>query len=259
MKIIAVDIGNSMTRLAIVENGTVDAKTTLANEQIGQFPVKLKTLADRLGDQRTIPVVVCSVSPAICKRVASLVELAMDAGPMVIGQEIPIPIELGLSSPAGVGHDRVVSAAMAYHRIRNAVVVADFGTAVTIDCVNGEGVFLCGAILPGLTTAAKALAASTSALPWVKQPKAPATVWGRDTTEAISAGLIFGAAGALREMVERYATELKRWPEIILTGGDADLVAEHCNFVKATVPDLLLMGIELAYERYLECKTGTAD
>jgi len=56
----------------------------------------------------------------------------------------------------------------------------------------------------------------------------------------------------LREIVERYATELGRWPEVILTGGDATLIAEHNDFAKAVAPDLLLMGVDLAYELWAE-------
>jgi len=251
MKIIAVDIGNTTTCLAVLEHNKVHSKTVLDNKHIEQFPVELKTLAGR----KVGPVVICSVRPDICKKVARSVKLASDAKHLVIGKTIPLPIELDLADPAGVGHDRVLGAAMAYERINGAVVVADFGTAMTIDCVNDAGVFLGGAIAPGLKIAAEALAQSTAALPMVDKPTPPKTSWGRTTTEAISAGLIFAAVGALQHIVERYAADLGGWPEVILTGGDAPLIAEHCDFVNAVVPDLVLMGIELAYERYRQSQT----
>lgn len=257
MKIIAVDIGNSATKLAVVENAKVESPVVLANEHIDHIPVELKTVTEYLAKQRVKPVVICSVAASICEKVVRAVELATDAEPFVIGDKIPLPLALDLADPETVGHDRVVAAAMAYARMENAVVVADFGTAVTIDCVNADGVFLGGAILPGLKIGARGLASSTAALPLVDGPAVPATPWGRDTREAIATGLLFGAAGALREIVERYATELGSWPEVILTGGDAAVIAKHCDFVKAVVPELLLMGIGLAYERYRDVETDS--
>jgi len=136
---------------------------------------------------------------------------------------------------------------MAHFRLETACVVADFGTAITIDCVNDEGVFLGGAILPGLSMGAAALAAGTERLPEVA-PAAPDWVFGRDTREAIVGGLVYGARGALRELAEAYATALGRWPPVIATGGDAELVCKGSEIVQAIVPDLCLMGVALAVQ-----------
>ncbi|NLX05976.1 MAG: type III pantothenate kinase [Phycisphaerae bacterium] len=252
MKIIAVDIGNTMTRLAVVEERKVLEKVALAADEIEQFGDELVRLMKLLEPQKVRPVVVCSVAPKTCATVEELVRRRTDSKPLVIGRDIPLPLRLDLSDASTVGADRVVAAAMAYERMETAVVVADFGTAVTIDCVNDEGVFLGGAILSGLRLSAYALSSYTAALPLVSDPSLPVTPWGRNTVEAISSGIILGAVGALREIVERYATELGRWPEVILTGGDATLIAEHNDFAKAVAPDLLLMGVDLAYELWAE-------
>ena len=259
MKIIAVDIGNSKTRLALVEERKVSAPRQLANADVARFPTELIALYNEIGRQKIKPVVICSVVPEICRQVERAVRHVTESEPLVIGRKIPLPIPLDLSDATTVGHDRVLAAAMAHERMETAVVVADFGTAVTIDCVSAEGVFLGGAILPGLRLSAYALSSYTAALPLIEKPVVPATVWGRNTAEAISAGIVFGAIGALREIVERYATRLGRWPEVILTGGDAELIAKHCDFAKAVVPDLLLMGIELAYEYWVESRTEDAQ
>jgi hypothetical protein len=49
--------------------------------------------------------------------------------------------------------------------------------------------------------------------------------------------------------VERFASELREWPQLILTGGSAPLVAPLADFVDAVVPDLCLAGVGLAYRR----------
>ncbi len=251
MKIIAVDIGNTRTRVAIVENRKILDQTSVLTAETGRIVEELKNMYGRISDQKVRPVVICSVVPKVCDAVTSATSISFDIEPLVIGRKIPLPLKLDVKDPKGVGCDRVISAAMAFERMGKAVAVATFGTAISIDCVNAVGVFLGGVILPGLQMSARALSEQTAQLPLVEL-KAPETPWGRDTAEAISGGIIFGAAGVLREVVERYATKLTIWPELIVTGGDGALVAGECDFVKAVVPDLLLMGIELAYEHWVE-------
>lgn len=247
MKILAIDIGNTRTRMALVEGRKVAEPLVFETGQVDQITGTLKSLGDKFDIPKALPVVICSVVPQMTEHLAEVAELAMDTEPYVIGKNLPLPLKLDLKDTKRIGPDRVVSAAMAFERMNKAVVVATFGTAITIDCVSEEGRFLGGAILPGLQTAARSLEEHTAMVPLVDLTP-PETPWGRDTAEAVSAGVIFGAVGALREIVERYATALGRWPELIVTGGDGPIIAQNCDFVHAVVPDLLLMGIELSYD-----------
>ena len=86
-----------------------------------------------------------------------LVREALDEPVTVIGRDIPLPMETLLAEPDRIGADRLCTAAAAFQRIQQPCVVADFGTAVTIDCVNDQGLFLGGAILPGMKMQASAL------------------------------------------------------------------------------------------------------
>lgn len=189
----------------------------------------------------------CSVNPASLATLESAAA-ALGQKVLVVGRDLPLPIATDLPQPQRVGADRLCAAAMAYHRLGQACVVADFGTAITVDCVNDQGVFLGGAILPGLALGADALARGTAALPRVA-PERPDWVIGKDTRQAIVGGLVFGARGALRELTEAYATFLGHWPLLILTGGDAELVGGGNDMVQAIVPDLVLMGVALACRR----------
>ncbi len=249
MKIFAIDIGNSNTRFAVVEDSKVLNKVQLPSQDSEKIADSLPEIYNKFTIGENLPIVVCSVVENIFRKLCDRAELALDITPAVIGRDIPLPIELDLKDKKTVGTDRVVSAAMAYDRIDGAVAVASFGTAITIDCVNDKGVFLGGAILPGLRISLVSLAENTSALPEV-QLESAVECPGRDTKGAMNAGVIFGAVGALREIVERFATKLGRWPELILTGGDANIIRTHCDFADAVVPDLLIMGIELAYEKW---------
>ena len=241
--IVACDVGNSRIALGCV----VDEKVTHVHRLGPDDPDALAEALAEVWQQAPAPrrVVASSVNPT---GMAALVSAAGRLGEDVlrIGQEVALPIETRLEHPERVGTDRLCVAAMAYHRMGQACVVADFGTAVTVDCVDAEGVFLGGAILPGLELGARSLAGRTAHLPRV-EPSDPDWVFGQDTEQAIIGGLVYGARGALRQLTEAYATELGQWPLLILTGGDAELVAAGSDLVDVVVPDLALTGIALAY------------
>jgi type III pantothenate kinase len=249
MKIIAIDIGNTRTRAAIVEERKILESAVYPTGEATPLSETLKHFHDEFFSQTRMPIVICSVVPKVCEDMCSLISRQFDVEPLVIGKKIPLPLKLDKVDVRTLGCDRVVSAAMAFERIGKAVAVASFGTAITIDCVSDEGVFLGGTILPGLQMSARALAEQTAQLPLVEL-KAPETAWGRNTEEAISGGIIFGAAGALREIVERFAISMNKWPDLIVTGGDGETMLKYCDFIHAYVPDLLLMGIELALEKW---------
>ena len=169
-----------------------------------------------------VHVVVSSVKPEWTKMVKQLVKEHLDEKIMVIGEEIPLPMEMAVDEPKKVGTDRIAAAAAAYAVVEQAVVIADFGTAITIDLVDEKGVFLGGIIAPGLNIGARALNEYTAKLPLVK-PSKPKTAWGKNTEAAINCGVYYGAVGLLHEVIRRYAEKIDKWPYTVITGGDAAL------------------------------------
>jgi type III pantothenate kinase len=112
-------------------------------------------------------------------------------------------------------------------------------------------VFLGGSILPGLALCARALHEHTALLPLVDIREASYSP-GKDTESAIRNGITAMAVGALREITERWATEIGKWPPLILTGGDAASVAGSCDFVDGVIPDLCLDGLVIACAQHAE-------
>jgi len=141
--------------------------------------------------------------------------------------------------------------------VEGAVVVADFGTAVTIDLVDDNGVFRGGVICPGFEISAKSLKDSTAQLPGVKVTR-PAGPYGKNTADAINCGLYYSAVGALEEIIRRYAEEIGKWPQTVITGSAAKVIAEDCGFVDSFVPNLVVKGIVLAYKKFVEEKMANS-
>jgi type III pantothenate kinase len=255
MDLIAVDIGNSNVALAVFVKDELKRTERIDLDKLDSLTETIMALRQMCGPQqhgaRTVPVVVSSVNAETEKIVADAVLSALDQNIQVIGRDVPLDMKHALENPESVGTDRLLTASAAYAVIEDACVIADFGTATTIDCVDHYGIFLGGTIQPGLKLAARSLHEHTSALPEVN-PVVPQDDYGIDTEKAIQHGIYFGAVGALRGIVERYATLLSRWPQVVLTGGYAKLIAQHADFADSLVPDLCLDGIFLTYRKFHE-------
>ena len=258
MNIIAIDIGNTNITTALY----IDDKEIFTESVPGDKTDKLSKIITSSWEQmpfvksakvkkREGVIVVSSVKPAWTELVAGICKKKLDEKIKQIGKDIPLPIEMGVENPSQVGTDRVVSAAAAFAVVEDAVIIADFGTAVTIDLVDEQGVFLGGAICPGFELTARALEEGTAKLGKVKvtRPKNPV---GGNTIEAINCGLYFSAIGLLETITRKYAEEIGKWPQIILTGGAAKVIKDDCDFVDSWVPNLAVKGVILAYKKYLE-------
>lgn len=240
--LLAVSIGNTSTRIAALAGGNVLAAERLETAHLEHARPVIERLCAELPPDA--PVVVASVVPAALTQLQAAVEA--DAAVLVIGETIDFPIAARVERPDYVGVDRLCCAAGAFARVGAACVVADFGTALTVDLVSDDGMFLGGTILPGLRLSARALHEHTALLPEVEilDPHEPV---GENTVAAMQAGVFYGAIGALREITERIATKIGRWPTLIVSGGDARAIADAADFIDHVAPDLIFDGVAAAY------------
>lgn len=261
MNIIAVDIGSTNINIGLFLDGKEDfirslpgAKEAELRECLVDAWRKIPVLESSKEGKRNGVIVVSSVRPASTDRVRQIAEESLDEKIRVIGDDIPLPISVWVDQPGKVGTDRVVSAAAAYAVVEDAVVVADLGTAVTIDLVDESGVFQGGVICPGFEISAQALKDNTAQLPKVRVHK-PSGPYGKNTADAINCGLYYSIIGAMEEIVRRYAEQIGRWPQTIITGAGAETIKDDCPFVDNYVPHLVVKGIVLAYRKYIEEKS----
>jgi type III pantothenate kinase len=166
---------------------------------------------------------------------------------VVIDSRTPLPITLDVDEPLTVGADRIVNTLAAVELYHSDVLVVDFGTATTFDCITADGRFIGGVIMPGLRTSAEQLIRRAAKLP-ATELVPPDRVIGRRTEECIRAGVLFGTADAVDGLVRRI---LKEWPggarpRVVATGGLAHSVAKLTTTIQETAPDLTLHGLRIA-------------
>ena len=261
MNIIAIDIGNTNIAVGLFLDGVEDFIRTIpggAEDQLRQCLTeswqRIPVLESSKEKKRNGVIVVSSVKPVWTDLVRRITQEDLGEKIRVIGQDLPLPITVWLDDPQKVGTDRVVAAAAAFDVVGDAVVVADFGTAVTIDLVDEHGVFQGGVICPGFEISAQALKDHTAQLPKVTVHR-PGSPYGKNPADAINCGLYYSIIGAMEEIIRRYAEEIGRWPQTIITGAGAEIIKDDCPFVDNYVPHLVVKGIVLAYVKYIEEKS----
>lgn len=260
MNLIAIDIGNTNIGVGLFLNGEERFVKSLPGEATTELTELLKSTWEMIPvaksskeDKRDGVIVISSVKPDWTKLVRDIAKQTLGENILLVGKDVPFPMELSVTEPETVGTDRVLAASAAYAVVEQAVAVADFGTAVTIDLVDDRGVFCGGVIFPGFEMSANALHNHTAQLPKVTVTK-PKWPFGKNTPDAINTGLYYSAVSALQEIVRRYAETLGAWPQTIITGSGAKLIKDDCDFVDNYVPNLVIKGIALAYKKYIESK-----
>ena len=265
MNVIAMDIGNTNITIGLFLNDREEFVKTIPGGAKGKLTNILTAAWHKVPLVKGAKVkkadgviIISSVKPAWTKLVRDICKEKLDEKIKLIGKDIPLPIEMGVDNASEVGTDRVVSAAAAFAVVEDTVIVADFGTAVTIDLVDEQGVFMGGVICPGFDLAAQALETGTARLPKIKVQK-PKGSYGTNTIEAINAGLYYSAVGLLETITRKYAEEIGKWPQTIATGAAAEIIKKDCDFVDSWVPNLVVKGIVLAYKKHLDDQARLAE
>ncbi|HTV49445.1 MAG TPA: type III pantothenate kinase [Phycisphaerae bacterium] len=246
MSVLALDLGNSRIGVGIFEQGKArDPGMRIARENIDEeLGAILKNLTQ---SQKPAGAVICSVAPELNASVSQLVQQICGLKAQIVGTDLTVPIKTKLTDEKTIGMDRLCGALSAYVNTQLACVIISAGTALVVDGIDADGVFLGGAIAPGLAMGAKALHAWASQLPEADLAP-PENPFGLNTMQALNLGLYAAARGAVRELVERYAESLGAWPHVVATGGDAHRLLGDSGLVDSLIPDLVLQGAALVWE-----------
>lgn len=151
-------------------------------------------------------------------------------------------------NPREIGADRLVNAVAVRERFGGCGVCVDFGTATTFDIVSGEGEYLGGTIMTGIEISLEALSERGARLPKIDLAP-PRSVIGKNTVDAIRAGVVYGYAGAIDAILRRIFDELGERTPVIATGGLSNLVVPFTEEIEEADDLLTLTGLRLLHER----------
>lgn len=244
--LIALNVGNTRTQIGQFVDGELKQTQRLPNADPEPIVQVATTWWTEIQDHHGASILMASVNDPVAQRLALAIEDSTNAEVFLVGDDVPVPIGQQLDPETLTGVDRLLNAAAAFDRVKQACVVVDAGTAVTVDFVDGEGTFHGGAIAPGATMQLKSLHQHTAALPELAFKAPDDEPFGRNTAQAMYHGVFHGIRGMVQRLVEQYAVAYGAFPMVIATGGDAQTLFANDELVDRIAPDLTLMGIAVA-------------
>jgi type III pantothenate kinase len=190
---------------------------------------------------------ISSVVPAVTRALPRVLGSLTGRAPLVVKGSLPLGVAFAYDDPDLLGPDRVCAMVAAVAKYGAPVIVADCGTAITIDAVARGKRHIGGMIAPGIAMSARALGRETAALPSAEWsvPGGPA---GTDTIAAIRAGTWYGAVGVVREGVKGLKRLTGGRATVVGTGGDAAALMRESGLFDVVDGALVLEGAAIAWK-----------
>lgn len=251
--LLAIDVGNTQTVVGVYQGANLRFCWRVATNKShtsDELRVKLAPLlaSEGLSVADLDGMALASVVPALTSawRAASQRMLGKDA--LVCTAETAASLfEADYPNPHEIGADRVADAVAAKTLYGAPVVVVDFGTATNIEVIDANGRFVGGVIAPGVETSASALFSHATKLGAIDLTD-PHTAIGRNTEQAIQAGIVYGEADRVDGLVQRIFDQLGYETPVVATGGLASRVAAQSRTITVTNPELTLEGLRLVHD-----------
>ena len=226
-------------RLSTVGERTADEHALLLSQ--------LLDLDGLAADEVVTGIAVTSSVPLVTSSLRDMADRWFDVPCVVLGPGVRSGMPILYDNPKEVGADRVANAIGAYDLYGGPCVVVDLGTATTFDAISAAGEYLGGAIAPGVAISMDALFRHAAALRRVELVE-PRSVIGKSTVESIQSGVLYGFAGQVDGMCERFQSELGPCT-VVATGGLSEVIAPFSRRIDYREPWLTLHGLRLVYRR----------
>lgn len=251
--LLAIDVGNTNITLGVYKGCKLVADWRIRT-QLGrtadEYGMLLRELLEYAGlSLKDITgIAVSNVVPPAMATVLETCQKFFGLDPYVVDPEKEQGIKIHYEPKSDVGADRIVNAIATFTLYGGPAVVVDLGTATTFDAISATGEYLGGAIAPGIGISMEALFRAASRLPRIELVRPPSPI-GKTTETSMQAGIVYGFAGQVDEIVCKFREELGKDAKVIATGGLAELIAAESRTIQIVNPLLTLEGLRLVYER----------
>ena len=251
--ILAIDMGNSNIVI-----GGIDGQKTYFEERITtddrktslEYAIMFKNVLEihKVKRNDIEGSILSSVVPPLNATVSSAVKKITGKKPLIVGSGMKTGLNIKMDNPKTVGGDRIVAAVAAIAKYEGPIIIADMGTATTMDVVDRAGNYIGGVILPGVKVSLNSLVSNTAQLPRINLD-VPKRVIGKNTVECMRNGIMLGNAAMLDGLIDRMQEEMGETATLIATGGMARFITPLCRHEILYDPDLLLRGLWILYSQ----------
>ncbi len=234
-----VDIGNTRVKWCVDNNGVISTGSAVEHKQ-SDFLAEIRLAWAALDNPQRVAIASVSSNKTV-EQVISLITKLWPNVKIIKAKSMMQGFSVINAYPKAetLGVDRWLGLIALQHYYPGDSCLIDCGTAVTIDSINSEGQHLGGLICPGIQLMKQSLCQGTEDLSYSTQ-QYPAGL--ADFTEAaIYSGTLFAVIGLIEKVTQRLCT----YQNIVLTGGDAKLLAEKLEIETIIEPDFVLKGLSL--------------
>lgn len=251
--LLAIDVGNTNIKYGVFDGKNLVASFRAASilsrtaDEYGSVLINLLNDSD-IKKSEINGIILSSVIPSLNYTICHMCEYFFDIKPLIVGPGIKTGLNIKTENPKEVGADRIVNSVSAYKKYGGPLVVIDFGTATTFNVIDEKGSFLGGVIAPGIKSALEGLVKNTAQLPMIELVS-PKSVIAKNTETNMQAGIIFGFAGLVDNIIGKIKAEMGLENiKVIATGGLGKVIAKETKFIDKVDRTLTLDGLRMIYE-----------
>ena len=254
--LLSIDVGNTNMVFSVFEGETLRGSfrlTTVAGRTSDELGMDIWNQLSRLGirPEDLADVIVSSVVPPVMAALTDALVRYLGKTPIVVDVDVDPGLPYGVVSNEHLGADRSVACVAAIHKYGAPLILADMGTATTVDAISRAGVYMGGCITAGARISIEALFQKTALLPQVSLAL-PEKVLSGTAVGQIQAGAVLGYIGAMERLITQAREELDE-PEamVVATGGLAPVIAAGTDLIDMVDGQLIPDGLRLLYQKYL--------
>lgn len=252
--LLCIDVGNTNIVMGVLDQDSiighwrVRTEKDATSDELGILICNLFQTS-KISMKEVDDIIISCVVPPLLNALENLSERYFGIKPMVVGRGLKTGMPIRYDNPREVGADRIVNSVAAYEKHKCGLIIVDFGTATTFDCVSDDGAWIGGAISPGVFISSEALFEKASKLPRIEIFSIPKNVIAKDTISAMNVGIIYGYSGLVDGIVNRIKKEIGHKVKVIATGGIAPLIARESETIDEIDENLTLEGLKILFKR----------
>jgi len=232
MKILIGDIGNTNTKICLVEFNSFKIKKLIYfnSKKIKSKSFLRKTLKKIIKNEKIFKMALfSSVVPKYQFLLGNFIKKFFKINLREIKEKnINKIVKINIKNRNQIGSDRIANAVGVYKNYKSNCIVLDFGTATTFDVITKNGIYNGGIIAPGVNLSLNSLIKSADQIPTfsIKKQK---NIIGKNTLEALRSGFYWGYTGLINNIISKIEKETGTKYKIIFTGGYANLFKTSIN------------------------------
>lgn len=220
-KTLVVNIGNTNIRFGVFENDECQNSWVIntkpyrtSDEMLAQFLLLYQS--HQIEPAVIERIIIGSVVPQMTNDVSRALSRLHHQSPILVDRNTPSEVEAKSKQMGTDIYANLVAAHYLYQKGKK--IIVDFGTALTVSCIDESGGTLGVVIAPGIITSLNSLVGQTAQLPEIELKK-PRSVLGLDTVTCMQSGMVYGFLGMVEGFIDRINMEVNDSCFVIATGG----------------------------------------